>query len=853
MSNLLFILLVIVTLGVMMMKRASLITWFVVLSLFTLVYQSGIYLVSGETFRNGTFAIEIANRFTGYIENFGALGDIALWFPALAAAALAIPALRKSIFTGPVFSTIRRILPKVSETEQEALDAGTVGWDAELFSGKPDWQKLRQIPKINLTAEEQAFLEGPTEELCAMLKDWHIRQGLNDIPDEIWNFIREKGFFGMLISKEHGGLGFSAQAQSLIVGKVSACSPDVGVCVMVPNSLGPGELIEKFGTDTQKQNYLAALAKGEEVPCFALTGPTSGSDAANMRDVGIICHGEHNGRQTLGIRLSWEKRYISLGPKATLLGLAFRVFDPDNLIGDSKDIGITCALIPADHAGVKIGRRHQPAGCAFPNGPNWGEDVFIPLDWVIGGEQRVGQGWRMLMSCLAVGRAISLPASSAAATKQLLRVTSAYARIRKQFGIPIGRMEGVQERLARMVEAAYVTESGRAITASLVEAGAKPAVISALLKYQATEWMRTSVNDAMDIHGGRGVCDGPKNYLIGAYSALPVSITVEGANILTRSLIVFAQGALRSHPYLYDEIKAAQETDHQKGLKQFDSVFINHLGFLMSNIAGTLFHNLTRGIFASRPKDIANTAHWYRKLSAGSKNFALLADLTVCLLGGGLKQKQQITGRLADALSELYLMSCMLKRFEDDNAPQADRKVLDYAMQNALYRFEQALAGVIRNFPVKLMRPVLKTLIFPLGARAIPASDTKGQSIVDAVLQPGEMRDNLTRYLFRSRERHHPTGVLELTLEKTFEVEAIEKKLDKAIRKGEVKRHHGNDWFREAVEKQILSSQEAEMLKEYETLLQEAIAVDHFDPEEIRRQTAESHAQMAEEGRLNVA
>lgn len=809
----------------LLVKRAPLWTWFVVTLLITFIYQSGLYQLPGNT----VVAIE------NYWNNFGIV-DIALWLPVLIFGALSIPLIRKITFTGPVFTLISSILPKISETEQEALDAGTTGWDAELFSGKPDWDKLRSVPKMKLTEEEQAFLDGPTNELCAMLKDWEIRQGLNDIPEHIWNFIREKGFFGMLISKQHGGLGFSAQAQSLIVGKVSACSPDVGVCVMVPNSLGPGELIEKFGTEQQKQQYLESLATGNDVPCFALTGPTSGSDAATMRDIGIVCRQQYNGIETLGIRISWEKRYISLGPKATLLGLAFRAFDPDHLLGDNEDLGITCALIPANHEGVEIGRRHQPAGCAFPNGPNWGDDVFIPIDWVIGGKERVGQGWRMLMSCLAVGRAISLPASSASATKQLLRVTTAYARIRKQFGIPIGHMQGIEEPLARMAEAAYITEAARAVTASMVVAGDKPAVISALLKYQSTEWMRKSVNDAMDIHGGRAICDGPKNYLIGAYSALPVSITVEGANILTRTLIVFAQGALRSHPFLYDEIKAVENPDRKQGLRQFDKVFMNHLGFISSNMAGALLHNLTGGYFASAPKDIAGTKGWYKQLARNSKNFALIADMTVGLLGGGLKVQQQITGRLADALSELYLISCMLKRFEDDGAPECDRKVLDHAITNALFRFQVAIKGVIQNFPVKSVRPLLSLLIFPFGARANPATDVKGRKIARSVLIPGELRDNLTRHLYRSLSRTHPVGLLDLTMKMSIEVEQLEKKLDRAVRKGTVRRFHGNDWLKEAVEKQVLSEKEADQLREYEQLVSEAISVDHFDAEEIKRQ-----------------
>ncbi len=805
----------------LVLKKAPLVIWFLFTTAITLTLQSGLYQLPNQP----------ASVLQDYSVNFGSLLQIIGWLPALIIGLLAIPPIRKAIFTGPVFNIIRSILPKVSETEQEALDAGTIGWDAELFSGQPDWKKLREVPKISLTAEEQAFIDGPTNELCEMIRDWEIRQGLNDIPNHIWNFIREKGFFGMLISKEHGGLGFSAQAQSIIVGQISACSPDIGICVMVPNSLGPGELIEKYGTDQQKEKYLENLAKGIEVPCFALTGPTSGSDAATMRDIGIVCKEQFNGKETLGIKLSWEKRYITLGPKATILGLAFRVFDPENLIGDQEDVGITCALIPTDHEGVNIGRRHQPAGCGFPNGPNWGNDVFIPMDWVIGGQEFVGQGWRMLMSCLAVGRAISLPATGSAATKQLLRVTTAYAQIRKQFGLSIGRMEGIQEPLARMAEAAYITESARGVTASMVGAGAKPAVISALLKYQATQWMRQSVSDAMDIHGGRAICDGPKNYIVGAYAALPISITVEGANILTRTLIVFAQGALRSHPYLYAEVQAAQN----KKLGDFDKAFMAHLGFMFSNMLGSFWHNISGGYFANKPDDQAGTGHWYKQLSRYSRNFALIADMTVGLLGGGLKVKQQITGRLADALSELYLMSCMLKRFEDDGAPAEDRQILDYTMQNSIYRFEQAVKGVILNFPVKSIRPLLNLLIFPLGARAVPSSDHAGQKIVRQIIEPSALRDNLTRFLFRSNDVSHPVGLLEVTLKKVVDLAEVEKKLERAVKKGIIHRFHGNDWFEEAIEKNVITSEEAKQLRELEQLVNDVISVDHFDPKEIVR------------------
>jgi acyl-CoA dehydrogenase len=638
----------------------------------------------------------------------------------------------------------------------------------------------------------------------------------------------------MLISKEHGGLGFSAQAQSLILGKIASRSADLVTIVMVPNSLGPGELIEKYGTDEQKHYYLPRLAKGLEVPCFSLTGPTSGSDAATMRDVGVVEKGMHEGREVLGIRLNWDKRYITLGPEASLVGLAFRLLDPENLLGKGTEPGITVALIPANHPGVEIGRRHLPCGAAFPNGPNFGKDVFIPADWIIGGPERAGQGWRMLMECLAAGRAISLPSSATAGAKAMLRFTTAYGRIRRQFGISVGRMEGIEEPLARMVETAYVAEAGRAMTAAMVSAGERPSVISALMKYQLTTRLRESVNDAMDIHGGRAICDGPSNYLQSAYQMVPVGITVEGANILTRTLITFAQGALRSHPYLYKEIQAAEDTDRARGLDAFDEAFSGHIGYSASNAAGALFHNLTGGAFGRVPDRAYRIAPWYRQLWRASHNFALVADMCVAVLGGGLKSKQKITGRMADALSELYLLAATLKRYEDDGRPVEDFAVLELAAKNGLYRFENALAGAIENFPNSGVRVFLKACVFPLGRAYKPASDRLGSLVARMASEPGPLRDRLTRHMYVSKDERDPTGVLEVALAKVVAAEGIEKKLEKAIRAGTVQRYHDRDWFAQAVDKGVLTAAEADQLREVEALTARVIAVDHFAPEEVR-------------------
>jgi acyl-CoA dehydrogenase len=815
MPELVFIVLCLVGAFALGMRRAPLWGWAVGLAAALLVWETGVF--------RGTLELPAP----------GWLG-LAGWVLAAVLGALCVPAVYQALLVRPLFHTIKRMLPRVSETERAALDAGTIGFDAQLFSGQPDWEKLRAVPPVTLTDEEKAFLDGPTNQLCGMIDDWQIRHNEKEISKEIWDFVKQHGFLGMLISKEHGGLGFSAQAQSIILGRIASRSPDVCTIVMVPNSLGPGELIEKYGTPEQKEYYLPRLAQGLEVPCFSLTGPTSGSDAATMRDVGYVARGMHDGKEMLGIRLSWEKRYITLGPQATLVGLAFRVIDPQNLLGGGEERGITVALIPADHPGVEIGRRHLPSGAAFPNGPNWGHDVFIPIDWVIGGEAMVGQGWRMLMECLAAGRSISLPSSAAAGCKSLLRNTSAYARVRKQFDFPIGKMEGLQEPLARLVENAYVTEAARGVTAAMVSRGEKPSVISAIMKYSTTERMRRSLNDAMDLHGGRGVCDGPSNYLQSAYQMMPVAITVEGANILTRSLITFAQGALRSHPYLYKEIEACQDADTERGLAAFEQAFTEHAAFAVSNLFGAAFHNLTFGAFGFVPDNAYGTSKWYRQLSRASRNFAFVADLTVAVLGGGLKTRQKITGRLADALSELYLLSCMLKRYEDDGKPEADGHVVALAAGNGLYRFQEALRGAIDNFPVAPVRWLMRLVVFPLGAHYRPAPDWLGAKCVDLVLTPGDARDRLTRYIYVSHDPDDPTGLLEVAFAKAVAAETAEKKLDRAVRAGHVRRVHGTDWIGDAAKLGVVSDDEAQALRELEALTARVIAVDHFDPAEVK-------------------
>ena len=822
MITLIFVLVSLASLVALAVQRSPLWAWALVIAAITFLAQTGLPWATFEA-------------------PFGSIGAWIAWVPAIALALLSVRPIRQQVVTRPAFHTVKRILPPVSDTEKEALEAGTVGFDAEFFSGEPDWSKLRAVGAPALSDEEQTFLNETVDELCAMIDDWSIRAEQREIPSHIWQFIIDKGFLGMLISKDHGGLGFSPQAQSLIIGKIASRSPDVATVVMVPNSLGPGELIEKFGTDQQKEHYLPRLAKGNEIPCFALTSPYAGSDAASMRDVGIVTRAEHNGQEALGIKLTWNKRYITLAPNATLLGLAFRLHDPENLLGKGNEIGITLALVPTDTPGVNIGRRHLPCGNAFPNGPTWGEDVFVPMDAVIGGAERAGQGWRMLMSCLSAGRAISLPATSTAAAKQMLRTSTAYGRIRKQFGIAIGRMEGIEERLARLVETAYTLESARSVTAAMVGEGAKPSVLSALMKYQSTERMREAVSDAMDIHGGKAICDGPSNYLQSAYQMVPIGITVEGANILTRSLITFTQGVLRSHPFLYKEIEAAQHWDEDQGFELFEKAFENHVAFAVSNVFGALFHNVTFGRFADAPR-VSETAKWYQQLSRASQNFALVADMCVALLGGGLRTRQRLTGQMADALSELYLASTVLKRYEDDGQPLAERRIVELCLRNALFRFYSALQEVTRNFPVFGVGWVLRRLVFPFGFPVEPASHAIGKAAVRAVLGPGEVRDRLTRDIYISRNADDPMGVLEVTLEKVIAAEPAERKVEKALKAGVIRRSLDRDWLGEAQTKGIITSDEAQLLRETEALVFQVISVDHFAPEAITGRGREDDA-----------
>jgi acyl-CoA dehydrogenase len=737
-----------------------------------------------------------------------------------------IVAWRRRHISSRMLAWVRKVLPPMSDTERDAIAAGTVWWDGDLFSGKPDWEKLRRYPKGTLSPEEKAFLDGPVVELCRMLDDWQIRRD-GDLPEAVWDFIRRKGFLGIIIPRAYGGLGFSALAHSEIVIKVSSRSVTAGVTVQVPNSLGPAELLLRYGTDEQRNHYLPRLAHGDEIPCFGLTNPEAGSDAASIPDHGVVCYGDHKGNRTLGIKLSFEKRYITLAPVATIVGLAFRLSDPEHLIGDRDDVGITLALIPHDHPGVEIGHRHFPAGQAFQNGPVRGEDVFIPMEFVIGGKEMAGQGWRMLMDCLAAGRAISLPGLATAAAQFCARNTGAYARIRRQFGIPVGRFEGVEEPLARIAGHAYALEAARRITATAIDQGEQPAVPSAILKCHATDRMRACMNDAMDVHGGRAIMDGPRNYLFGTYMSVPIAITVEGANILSRSLIIFGQGAIRGHPHILKEMEAAALVNEDEALARFDEEFFAHLRDLASNMSRAWFHNLTGGIFARTPH--VNGVEWiYRRLHASAVTFAAVADVCMGLLGGELKRRESLSARLGDVLSDLYIMSCVLKRYEEDGLPAEDLPLVEWNAREALYRIQCRIDEVLEDFPVRWAAWFMRAAAFPWGRHRRPARHKLLHACASLVMAPGPARDRLTAGLYIDTNSDSATGRIEHAFAAALERDAIEEKI-RAVRG----RKAVADLAR-LVREGVIAQSEADALTRANAIVRDAVDVDDFAPAELK-------------------
>lgn len=753
--------------------------------------------------------------------------------------------LRRLLLSRSLFKFFKRALPEMSDTEREALEAGTVWWDADLFSGKPNFKKLLAVPKPQLTEEEQDFLDGPVEELCELIDDWKITNELFDLSPEVWQFLKDRGFFGMIIPKEYGGLEFSALAHSAVVGKIASRSITVAITVMVPNSLGPAELLLHYGNDKQREQYLRRLAKGKEVPCFALTGPDAGSDAGGMPDSGVVCKGEFGGKKdVLGIRLNFNKRYITLAPVATVMGLAFKLYDPDHLIGETDDYGITVALIPTDTAGIAIGRRHQPLNIPFQNGPIQGEDVFIPIDWIIGGQERAGQGWRMLMESLAAGRSISLPALSAGAGKLMSRTVGAYSRIRRQFNLSIGKFEGVEEALARIAGYAYMMDSARTLTLAAVDLGEKPSVISAIAKYELTEHMRKAVDDAMDVRGGSAICMGPRNLTGRIYQSIPIAITVEGANILTRTLIIYGQGAIRCHPYVFAEMESVRNPDAKAGLAQFDRAFFGHVGFAISNAVRAFWLAVTGARFTYVP--VSGLPRRYAQhIVRLSSAFAFLSDMAMLTLGGALKRKEKISGRLADALSHLYLASALIKRFNDDGQPEADRVMLQWAGRYCLNHVEEALDGMIQNFPIRPVAWLMRWIALPTGRHIGVANDKLGHKVASLLLQPSEARDRLTGGMFVSRDPDGPINMLEDALPKVIAAESIERKLRRAMKKGEITGRDDEARLRDAVSKSLISDSEAETVRIAIAARDRVIQVDDFSPEDLGVKSGEGEPRAA--------
>ena len=741
---------------------------------------------------------------------------------ALAALVLNLPVLRRALLVKPILGFFRSQLPPLSRTEREALEAGTVGWDGELFGGRPDWAKLLAQPAPVLSAEEQAFLDGPVEELCSMLDDWRIVQTLKDLPPEVWRFLKDRGFFGMIIPRQYGGLGFSALAHSQVVLKLASRSSTAVVTVMVPNSLGPAELLNHYGTEDQKRHYLPRLARGEELPCFALTSPEAGSDAASIPDTGVVCRGAFEGREVLGLRLNWDKRYITLGPVATLLGLAFRLSDPGRLLPEGSE-GITLALIPTSTPGITIGTRHDPMGIPFQVGPNWGKDVFIPLDWIIGGPAQAGRGWKMLMECLAAGRSLSLPAMATGGAKTVSLVAGAYARVRRQFRLPIGRFEGVEEPLARIAGHAYLMDAARTMTCGALDQGERPSVISAIIKYQCTERLRKVVSDGMDILGGSGICLGPRNLLGHAFQSLPISITVEGANILTRTLIIFGQGVIRCHPHVLKEMLALGQPDE---LKVFDRHLGAHVRFTLSSKARALFLGLTGGRLSRAPSGPAR--RYFQQASRYSAAFAFTADLALATLGGGLKRKEKLSGRCADILSHLYLVSACLKQFEDRGRPAGEWPLLRWACEESFLRIEEAFHGLFLNLPNRPVAWALRRVVFPTGRHCKGPSDQLGHQVAALLLEPSPVRDRLTSGAFLPMDTREPLGRLEDALRKTLAAEPVERKLWAAAGKGLIKVGPDEGMLAEGIRAGILTGPEGEALRQALEARREVIKVDDF-------------------------
>lgn len=809
MITLLWIILFFATIFLLAYKRASLSVWtLAILFYFLVMWQFSTLGLAGKILLSLLFII--------------------------IAVPLNIRALRRQLLTKPLLEFYQKIKPSMSATEKEALTIGTVGWEGELFSGMPHWQLWKNYSAPQLTAEEQQFLDKDVEELCRMLNNWEINYRLFNLPDEVWQFLKKHGFFSLIIPKQYGGKQFSALAHSAIIAKIASRSNAAATVVGVPNSLGPAELLLEYGTEEQKNHYLPRLARGEEIPCFALTGPDAGSDAGAMTDRGIICKGLWEDKEIIGIRLNWNKRYITLAPVATLLGLAFKLFDPEHLLGEREELGITCALIPTQTPGITIGRRHFPLNCAFPNGPTQGHNVFIPLDWIIGGPSRAGQGWHMLIERLSVGRAITLPSLSTGGVKVASFTMGAYARIRKQFHISVGRFEGVEEALTRIAGNTYIMDATRLFAISAVDRGERPAVPSSISKYHTTELARQVVNDAMDVSGGKGICMGPRNFIAQGYIEAPIGITVEGANILTRCMMIFGQGMMRCHPYLLKELTAAQNPDPQQALREFDKAFFAHMGMLISNTARAFWLGITGAHFTRAVGDPA-LKRYAQQLTRFAAAFAYVADISVLVLGGEFKRREHLSGRLADVLSMLYMGCAVLKHFDNQGRPQEDLPLVEWACQSLLFKLQTALDNALRNFPKPGIGIWLRPIVFPLGCCLKPPSDALGHQVSVLLSGATPTRTRLTSGIYDTPDENNMVGQVGAALLKVIAAEEVEARLNSAARQGQFNGKTLAEKISAALVLGIITEDERQLLQEADAMRQQVNAVDDFAPEELVR------------------
>ncbi|MFZ9035291.1 MAG: acyl-CoA dehydrogenase [Francisellaceae bacterium] len=744
-----------------------------------------------------------------------------------------------------IYQKSKKLMPPISKTEQIALDGGDCWYEQDIFQGKPDFNKLHQAKKFELNAEEQAFLNNETIQLCNMLDDWQITKD-RDLPVEVWQYLRQKGFFGLVIGKEYGGKDFSAAAHSEIVMKIATKSVSAAVTVMVPNSLGPGELLHRYGTDEQKDKFLPRLACGDDIPCFALTGPTAGSDATSLPDKGIVCYGEHEGEKVLGIRLkNINKRYITLAPIATVVGLAFQLEDPDNLLKGVGGTGITCALLPHDHPGLEIGNRALPLDQAFMNGTIRAQDSFIPIDWIIGGQKMAGEGWRMLIECLSIGRAISLPACGTANALLSAVMTSAYSLIREQFKVSIGHFEGVEEKLAEITGLAYIANATRQFTVAAVDAKVRPSVASAISKYHLTEMGRVAINNAMDIHAGRGIIMGPNNYLARGYEATPVGITVEGANIMTRNLMIFGQGAMRCHPFVRAEAESLMDADEKKGEQQFSALMKKHIAYMLGNGVATLWNGISAGA-TTRGYD-SKFNRYYKRISRLSRAYAFVNDVALVSLGGALKRKERLSARLGDVMSYLYMACSVLKYYEDNGREKADEVFVHWGLQHCLYQAQEAMLETLKNFPNRALSGVLRLMAFPYGRPYKKPADQLEHALVKNMLSDSPTRERLKNMCYVPADENDPVGRVELAFKAVLEAQSIKQKLYAAVKSGSLQKAPFKQLVIEGHSKGIIADEELEKLKIAAQKTDEVIQVDEFAPFELGPKNAHPHWQQKQE------